>query len=87
MHVIVGSVTCCSVVLKTDTGCLTIEHVFRGKVSECMLHIGANSGYQKSAPNNPSCTDGTSHTNLPTCNDILWTNTRNLLFWEFKCPM
>ena len=87
MHIIVGSVTCCSAVLKTDTGCLIIEQVFRGKVSECMLHIGANSGYQKSASNNPSCTDDTSHTNLPTCIDTLWTNMRKLLFWEFQYRM
>lgn len=87
MHIIVGNVTCCSVLLKTDIGCLIIKQVFRGKVSECMLRIGVNSVYQKSAPNNPSCTDGTSHINLPTCNDTLWTNKKNLLFWEFKCPM
>jgi len=29
----------------------------------------------------------TSYTNLPTCIDTLWTNMRNLLFWEFQCPM
>jgi hypothetical protein len=54
IHIIVGSVTCCNVEVKTDKGCLIIEQVFRGKVPQCMLHIGANSGYQKSAPNNPS---------------------------------
>ena len=30
MH-FVGSVTCCNVVLKTDTGCLMIEQEFTGK--------------------------------------------------------
>jgi len=59
MQIIVDSVTCCSVILKTDTGCLIIEHVYSGMVSECTLHIGANSRYQKSASNNPRCTDGT----------------------------
>jgi hypothetical protein len=44
-------------------------------------------GCEFCVPSNPTCTHSTSHTNLPTCNNTLWINVRNLLFWEFKYPI